>query len=308
VHVGLGSEDPGVGQIVTVGPIANTPAKGTVRITKTGLNAVRLNGATFTLYKDDGTTAGSLDNGDHITTLTCTTAGTDPNDGKCNITDVPLGDYIVVETTVPAGYTKAPDQAVNVGVGGVSPGVGDVDSLSFSDPVVNGTVRVTKKDDADNLIGGATFTLYTDVAGTKGSSTGKTCSVPSNTTTGQCDITDVVPATYWVVETTTPSHYETAADQKVTVGIGSAPGEGATAPVTLVDARKHRVVVLVCHEGTDTLLSRDVTVGSTTKASKGPGSLTDAQQKVLCDTDGANFGDIGGHGTVAPSVNLAPAH
>ena len=53
--------------------------------------------------------------------------------------------------------------------------------------------------------------------------------------------------------------------------------------------------MLVCHEGTDTLFSRDVTVGGVTKQSRAAGTLTDAQQKALCDAGGASFGDISGH-------------
>ena len=53
------------------------------------------------------------------------------------------------------------------------------------------------------------------------------------------------------------------------MGLGSAAHEGDTVPVSFVDTRKHRVVVLVCHEGTDTLLPSDVTVGDATKVSRG---------------------------------------
>jgi hypothetical protein len=78
--------------------------------------------------------------------------------------------------------------------------------------------------------------------------------------------------------------------------------------VSFVDERQHRVVVLVCHEGTDTLFSRGVKVGTETKQSLAAGSLTRAEQKALCDTGGASFGDISGHGLVTADVDLGPAH
>ena len=68
--------------------------------------------------------------------------------GDCSITSVTPGSYWAVETTTPAGYDTAPDQAVVVGIG-TTAHVGDSDSLEFADPVVNGKVSITKTDDAD---------------------------------------------------------------------------------------------------------------------------------------------------------------
>ena len=235
--------------------------------------------------------------GDIATAKTCTTNA----QGDCSITDVAPGNYLVVETTTPAGYDTAPDQAVVVGIG-PSAGVGDTDNLEFTDPVVNGKVSITKTDDADNALAGAEFTLYADNAPTGGSRgaedtiiTTKTCTTAAN---GKCDITDVPPGDYWVVETKTPDHYDTAADQSVHVGLGSAAHQGDTVPVSFVDNRKHRVIVLVCHEGTDTLHSSDVTIDSVTKQSLSGTGLTGAEQAALCNTGGARFGDISGHGDV----------
>ena len=66
--------------------------------------------------------------------------------------------------------------------------------------------------------------------------------------------------------------------------------------------------VIVCHEGTDTLFSRPVTVDGDTKPSLPAGSLSPTAQKALCDTGGASFGDISGHGTVTADVDLGPGH
>jgi hypothetical protein len=306
VTVPLGTS---AGAGATVGVTISDPVvPGTVNIHKYGINASDLAGATFTLYVDNAPTGGSRGAEDTVTAKTCTTGGA----GTCSITSVTPGDYWVVETTTPAGYDTAPDQTVHVGIGATAH-AGDSDSLTFTDPVVNGKVSVTKTDDADpaNALAGAEFTLYTDAApvgGTRDQTNPDPITSPVKKCTtgsaGTCDITNVAPGKYWVVETVTPAHYDTAPEQAITVGLGSAAHQGDTVPVSLVDPRKHRVVVLVCHEGTDTLYSRDVTVGGVTKQSLGAGPLTAAQQKALCDTGGASFGDISGHPDVTATVAL----
>jgi hypothetical protein len=306
VNVPIGSQ-AGQGATVNV-PISDPVVPGAVSITKTGIDGTALNGAEFTLYQDNATIGGTRTVADTITTKKCTTAGA----GVCSITGVAPGDYWVVETVTPPGYDTAPEQTVNVGIGATAH-VGDTDSLTFADAVVNGTVHITKTDDSTspNALTGAEFTLYTDVspfAGTRSVANDVITNPVKKCTTGAggtCDITNVPPGRYWVVETVTPSHYDTAADQAITVGIGTVAHQGDTVPVSFVDARKHRVVVLVCHEGTDTLLSRDVTVNGVTKQSRSGTGLTDAQQKALCDTGGASFGDVSGHPDVSALVELS---
>lgn len=303
VTMGLGSSAE-TGATVNVPTIDDPVVPGTVNIHKTGLGGAALAGATFTLYTDNAPTGGSRGSEDVITTKTCTTGAS----GDCSISSVGPRRYWVVETTTPNGYDTAPEQNVTVGIGATAH-VGDTDNLTFADPVVNGKVSITKTDDASNALQGAVFTLYANnapTAGPRGSAaedpaTTKTCTTSA---AGTCDITDVPPGNYWVVETTTPAHYETAADKAVTIGIGAAPHVGDTQTASFVDPRKHRVVVVVCHEGTDTLFSRDVTVGGVTKQSLPAGSLSSAAQKALCDTGGASFGDIAGHGHVSPDVDL----
>jgi hypothetical protein len=306
VSLGLGGQaNQGATASVT---ISDPVVPGTVVINKTGTGGVALAGAVFTLYVDNPTVGGSRTGADTITTRTCTTNAS----GVCSIINVTPGDYWVVETTTPAGYDTAPEQTVHVGIGATAH-VGDSDSLSFVDAVVNGKVSITKTDDSTNPnpLSGAEFTLYTDVSpfgGTR-SAADDTITSPVNKCTtgagGTCDITNVPPGRYWVVETVTPNHYDTAADQAITVGIGSAAHVGDTVPVSFTDNRRHRVVVLVCHEGTDTLLSRDVTVNGVTKQSLSSVGLTDAQQKTLCDAGGASFGDISGHPDVSALVELS---
>lgn len=77
-----------------------------------------------------------------------------------------------------------------------------------------------------------------------------------------------------------------------------------TAELQFDNERQHRVIVLVCHEGTESLHQGDVTLDGTTKQSLDGSGLTAAQQKELCDSGGASFGGISGHGT--NSVDVTP--
>jgi hypothetical protein len=120
----------------------------------------------------------------------------------------------------------------------------------------------------------------------------------------------VAPGNYWVVETKTPDHYDSADPKAITVELGDAANEGDTVEVGFVNPRQHRIVVLVCHEGTDTLYKSDVTVDGETKTSIGGDGLAIEDENALCRTGGASFGDISGHPSdVVANVDLsAPGH
>ena len=87
-----------------------------------------------------------------------------------------------------------------------------------------GSVKIIKTDDATppNPLAGAEFTLYKDNPplngapphGAEDTITTDKCTTGAD---GTCEITDVVPGEYWVVETVTPPGHDTAADQHVTV-------------------------------------------------------------------------------------------
>jgi hypothetical protein len=302
VSIVVGSS-PGLGVTRTL-EFTDVPANGTINITKTGRNGA-LDGAQFTLYTSVNGALG-------VTTGKFCTTGEAGDAGACSISDVPLGNYWLVETVVPDGYAKAPNTAVTVGLG-TQPGSGATVPVGIQDDVVAGTVSITKTDDLDAALGGAEFTLYKDLSSSSSfdppTDTITTYKCTTVAVVGTCNITGVPLGDYWVVETDPPNHYDPAAPRKITVGLGSDPETGDIVDVpTFVDDRQHRVVVLVCHEGTDTLLSRGVKVGSTTKQSLPPTGLTNAQQKALCDTGGASFGDISGHGKVTAEVDLAPDH
>src|ERR671939_811380 len=153
-----------------------------------------------------------------------------------------------------------------------------------------GSVSIHKVDDAGNALQGAVFELYTDAAplggnpphGAEDTATGKTCTTDAN---GDCSISNVVPGQYWIVETTTPTGYDSAADKNVTVGAGQ------NVPVTLSDPRKFRIIVVVCQQGTnDSLHASSVTVDGVQKTSldAGGGSLSDSD---VCGLGGARYSD-----------------
>jgi hypothetical protein len=109
--------------------------------------ASALQGAVFTLYKDNAPVGTALGAEDTTTGLTCTTGA----DGKCSFTDVPTGNYWVVETTTPAGHdTAAPQQAVV--------GANETVTLTFIDPRDFKVIVLVCKE-ADNSLYPSTVTV-----------------------------------------------------------------------------------------------------------------------------------------------------
>jgi len=308
----LGSRSSGNSFVSTqkdfLGPIPidlSTCEPATISVLKKNANGtVALNGAVFELYEDDGTTTGVLDAGDTLLDE-CTTAGAGADAGKCSfdaVTGTGTRNFIVHEKTPPVGYTAAPDQFQSVTFGPTP----QTFELTFLDTPAPGTINVLKTDDAGTPMNGITFRLFRDINpgdGETGPVEADGAYIDSCTTAGTgasagtCQFLSVAPGDYWVVEdlTTLPAGYEGAAPQKVNVGLGSSPNSGDTDNLTFVNDRLHRVIVLVCHEGTNTLAASAVTRGATTKNSLAPGSLTGAEQAALCGLGGATFGGISGH-------------
>jgi hypothetical protein len=171
-----------------------------------------------------------------------------------------------------------------------------------------GTVNIHKVDDAGNALAGAAFTLYTDnapVGGARGSEDTATSLTCTTNASGDCSIANVPIGRYWVVETTVPANHARAADQNVSIASG-----GQVVGLTFTDPRLHRMIVLVCHEGTDTLTAGSATLSGTTKPTiTGVPSALAAKgvtQADLCGLGGAQFGGLA-HGTFGPGV-LIPAH
>ena len=270
----------------------------TVKVIKTDDGGNPLAGATFELYRDTGTTVGVLDAGDTLLGQ-CVTAivGSEATCSFAALTGSGSVNLIVHESQAPAGYSAAADQAFSVTFSTTAQTV----TRTFQDTPIPGTINIHKQDDAGNPLAGAVFGLFTDNSPLGPPDSGGpnqdqhgaedvsqaslTCTTGAN---GNCTIQNVPLGRYWVVETTGVPGHGLAPDQYANVGLGSSGGQ--TFNLTFVDPRLHRVIVLVCHEGTNTLVPSDVTNGSTTKTSLGAGSLTAAQQAELCGLGGATFG------------------
>ncbi|WP_188860057.1 MSCRAMM family protein [Marinobacterium nitratireducens] len=195
-----------------------------------------LSGAEFTLFTDIASGASgaidSYDPGDVNTGKSCTTDVS----GTCSITDIlPPGDYCLVETITPTGYDTAAPQCENLSLN-------ETLNLEFIDPRQPATVNILKKDDADNLLEGAEFTLYSDI-GTVGTyddgvdtSTGKTCTTGAD---GTCTIDNILPpGDYCLVETVTPDGYETAPPQCENLSLNE------TVNLDFVDPRKRGAILI----------------------------------------------------------------
>lgn len=275
---------------------------GTVNITKTNGSGGALNGATFTLFTDAAPLDGAAPHGaeDTATSLTCTTAGSGANAGKCSITNVPFGQYWAVETGVPSGFTAAADQ--NVIVSGANPTV----SLSFDDLPQKGSLTIHKEDDAGNLMNGVTFTLTG--TSTSGESVNASCTTgppPASEANGECTISNIpVGTNYTLSEGSVPSGYTGDPSFPKTVAITS----NQTTTVNVENPRTHRVIMLVCHEGTDTLYGVTVTDGTTPKSSISsvPSGLATkgVTEAELCGLGGASYGGLG-HGNKSLTAQIA---
>jgi uncharacterized surface anchored protein len=154
-----------------------------------------------------------------------------------------------------------------------------------------GSVSIHKQDDAGNPLQGAVFELYTDNApvggnpphGAEDTATGQTCTTNAS---GDCTISNVVPGPYWIVETTTPTGYDSAADKSISVTAGQ------NTSVTLSDPRKFRIIVVVCQQGTnDSLHPSSVTVDGVQKTSLGSGGGGSLSDSDVCGIGGARYSD-----------------
>lgn len=214
-------------------------------------------------------------------------------------TSVPAGTYSVTESTLPSGWTLTNLQCTVTGTGtSATPNGATVDIiLGFQGTVdctytntAKGAINVHKRDDGTGSgasLAGAVFTLFNNAAplaaprGVEDTTTGLTCTTNAS---GDCSFTNILAGEYWVVETTTPAGYDTAADQRATVTAG------ATISLTFTDPRDFKIIVLVCKSADNSLYPSDVTVDGVPLTSLGaaPAGLTAAQ---LCGLGGAAYDD-----------------
>jgi uncharacterized surface anchored protein len=230
---------------------------------------------------------------DDVLLSTCTTNAS----GDCDFADqsgTGTFHYVVHEVSSPNGFSGGADQAVTGTFGTTRQDF----TVSFANTPVPGTINILKVDDVGTKLQGAQFTLFKDAAPVGGSvgaeDTAKPSGVSPNPCTtssqGTCSFSSVPLGEYWVVETQGVTGYDTAPPQHVTIGLGSAPGQGQTVSLTFTDPRQHKIIVITCHEGTDTLIGSSVSLnGGTAKTTitTPPAGITQAQ---LCNLGGASFG------------------
>jgi hypothetical protein len=171
-----------------------------------------------------------------------------------------------------------------------------------------GSVKVVKKDDAGNNLSGVKFKLYRDdgdgvaelgsqdvqIATTSGA---LECETTSNGT-GNCEWSNLLFANYWLDETFLPAGYSPPAVDPQLVPVTST----ALVTVNVTNARKHKIIVITCHEGTNSLVKSDVTIDGTKKTTidTAPSGVTAAD---LCGLGGATFGGLG-HGSKTATIDV----
>jgi hypothetical protein len=266
---------------------------GTVNITKTddATPANALNGATFTLYTDNAPLGGSPPHGaeDTATSITCTSG----SDGKCSMTNVPFGQYWVVETTTPSGFNTAADQNVTIS------SANSTASVTFVNVRQKGSIKFHKEDDVGNLMKDVKFTVKSKV----GTAIDTSCTTDA---TGECTVGNLPLATYTVDEDalTLPSGYSKDSTFPKDVSVTS---DGQVVTVNATNPRTHRVIVIVCHEGTNSLYGVTVSGGTDKTSISAVPSALDTKgvtEADLCGIGGASFDGLG-HGDKALTAKIA---
>jgi hypothetical protein len=170
-----------------------------------------------------------------------------------------------------------------------------------------GSLKIVKQDDAGTLLAGASFKVYKDdgdgVAELGGQDVqiGSECTTTSDGT-GNCTFSNLFFGSYWVDETVTPSGYDGDANDPRLVSVPNT----TQVTVTYTNPREHKVIVLVCHTGTNTLAASDVYAGANdttpdgTTLSAAPAGITEAQ---LCALTGGTFSGLS-HGDLGITVDV----
>jgi hypothetical protein len=168
-------------------------------IFKEDLSGNLIDGAGFTLYDASGTTVVRAEQfvGD--------ASAQDGSAGRTIFEDLPAGQYLVVETTVPDGYQGADAQLVSLPE--------NTSGWTFKNtPLYD--LPIFKEDDAGNLIGGAGFTLYDATGATVIRSqqfvADATAENLANGSAGRTIFEDLPAGDYLVVETTVPANHDGA--------------------------------------------------------------------------------------------------
>jgi uncharacterized surface anchored protein len=239
---------------------------GSINIHKQDDALANLAGATFSLYKDNAPTNGTRGAEDTLVSgKTCITAA----NGNCSITGVLAGEYWVVETGTPTGYSTAPEQHVTVLASETAV------SLTFTDPRLRGAIRVVKtaKQASGTANLAATFTI------TQGGTTIGT--VQTDATTGIGCYPNLLFGSYTVTETGVPTGYAalTGPQSANVSGSGSCPTGSAT--VNFENAPLTNLTVSVSSQVTGGTASKITCTGiNPTPADSTPTAYDDTSETV----------------------------
>ncbi|MFZ2756043.1 MAG: SpaA isopeptide-forming pilin-related protein, partial [Atopobiaceae bacterium] len=196
---------------LVAGGLQNVRKTGSVSIQKLGVgdDAAGLGVVTFKLYQQLGTEPAPKTDTVFATGVTANgTAGT--TKGALSFTNLPWGNYYLVETAVPAGYqVDATPHAFTIGAGSLTKSFTDTSAIQNT----KNTFTLVKKDADGNALEGATFTI-TGVFSDSAAEVTKTITAQSTTWTGVL----IGGNTYTVKETTPPTDYKDVADFAVTMG------------------------------------------------------------------------------------------
>lgn len=316
---------------------------GALKIVKEDTNQNPLGGALFDVYKDGGDEIfgdpdgeGTEEPDDEFIGSCDTTVYTDDDPpvpaadelqdgtGNCVFEDLFFGQYWVEETQAPTGYTGEDPKLVDV----LTTAQVTVTFVNTPEP---GRITVQKADDEGTPLSGVVFELWNDddadgvwddddpavdeETEDDDTDTGLTCTTDASGVCQGGDTIDIAfdqvpPGFYCVVEdtTTTPTGYDSADPQCFEVELTSG---GDDVSLTFVNPRLHRVIVIVCHEGTDTLYPSTVNLDDGTTAGDEKSSLATAPTGIdegdLCALGGAQYDGLE-HGTEDLSVAIPDPH
>lgn len=191
--------------------VTNTQKTGSVRLVKSDADtAQRLANAQFSLYKSDGT-------------LVRSSLSTDTN-GELTVSGLAVGNYYFVETAAPSGYILSQEHHdFAIGFNQQAPVTVTATNSKTPQPVVDrGSVKLTKRDyDSGKLLQGAQFDFY--MADGTLLRTGLVTDA-----NGEITVSDLLPGTYYFVETKAPTGYSIWRNRKYTVtlrtGLSYVPG------------------------------------------------------------------------------------
>ncbi len=204
--VTLNSSNKGVAVINAV----NQLKTGNIEVYKKDVNGVGLSGAVFTVYDSAGKT---------VTTIGPTNAN------GYAATDIPYGNFRVVETTFPKNYTAHGQTEWNVTVSGANNGVVTVRATN---ELKKGHIEIIKTDAEDGKnLSGAEFTVYDN--------SGKVITVigPTNSS-GYAKSDEITYGSYIVRETKIPEFYQAGAKTEWSVKIDD------DAPLITLDVTNER--------------------------------------------------------------------